>query len=138
MSERAVAHAGGVTVAEVPTRRRETPWWPFGLLTLAAAYAVVRLRSAALVECDVGINAGAAGFGVIGGGLLMIVVCLAGTYLIVLFVRSRPLAVALSLALIAACAWILLAATGAPDGYPSPVATCVDNVPTWWPGWLPA
>lgn len=127
-----------MTVAEVPARPRRLPWWPFALLSLAAAYGVVRLRSAALVECDVGINAGAAGIGVLGGGLLMLLVCLAGTAALVRLVPSRVLAGVLALALIAASAWILLASTGAPDGYPSPIATCVDNVPRWWPTWLPA
>jgi hypothetical protein len=101
---------------------------------VAATYGAVRLRASALVECDVGINAGTATGGVLGAGVLMLLVCLAGTAVVVRLVPNRAAAGVLALVLIAACAWLLLATTGAPDGYPSPIPTCVDNVPRWWPG----
>jgi hypothetical protein len=68
----------------------------------------------------------------------MLLGCLAGTAVVVRLVPNRAATAVLALVLIAACGWVLLATTGAPDGYPSPVAACVDNVPRWWPGWLPS
>ena len=34
--------------------------------------------------------------------------------------------------------WLVLGFLGAPEGYPSVSPTCSDNVPQWWPGWLPS
>ena len=122
---------------QLANRRSRLWWWPFALVSGAATYGVVSLRSSALVECDVGINAGTASVGVLPTGVLMLLVCLAGTAVVVRLVPHPVVAAVLALVLIAACGWLLLATTGAPDGYPSPIATCVDNVPRWWPGWLP-
>ena len=131
-----MAAAAGATT-EATAAPRSVLWWPLAVLSLALTYGVVRLRTAALAECNVGINAGTAGLGVLGGGILMLAVCLVGTALVVRLAPSRAVATALALLLLAICAWVLLATTSAPDGYPSAVRTCTANVPHWWPVWLP-
>ena len=117
------------------TTRRLAPWIP-PLLVLAAAAGIYVLRFKATVECDIGINAGAAMF----TALLALPVWSLAVWSLLEVVRRllpRPVALAIILLLLWVAGSLLLGWLGAPEGYPSDSPTCSDNVPHWWPGWLP-
>ena len=121
-----------------PRRRaRRLPWWLLALLSVGAAYSVTRLRNAAELACDVGINAGMATTGSIAAGILLLLMDLAGVSLLRL-IPHRGLAALLVVYLLAGTSWVFLASTGPPEGYPNTVEICVENVPDWWPAWLPS
>lgn len=112
-------------------------WWVSPVLVVASAAAIYTLRSKATVECDIGINAGAA---MLTAFLALPLWCLI-VWAVTELVRRllpRPVALAISLLLLWAASWLVLGWLGAPDGYPSTSPTCSDNVPNWWPGWLPS
>ena len=103
---------------------------------LGGLYGAYTLRVRATVACDVGVNAGAATLGLV----LLLPFCAAAVVVAAEIVRRR-LAPLLALTLVCGLSalvvmWIL-AATGPPPDYPNAVATCIDNVPQWWPAWLP-
>jgi uncharacterized membrane protein len=105
------------------------------LAVAAMSHGAVRLRLEASAACDVGVNAGAAGLGVIEGGAVLLLVNLTAVVALSV-VRSRLLATGVLAVVLACSCWVFLATTWPPIGYPSPVRICVDNVPDWWPGWL--
>ena len=45
--------------------------------------------------------------------------------------------VAAAVALALAAAWVLLARTQPPSGYPQTVSSCTQNLPAWWPALFP-
>ena len=105
-------------------------------LAVAAPVAVVRLRAAADAACDVGVNAGAAALGHLGPAALVLLVGVTGALLAHRFAPPAA-ALALTVALLAVACWVFLSSTWPPPGYPDAVRTCSDNVPAWWPTWLP-
>jgi hypothetical protein len=123
------------TTAQVVTRRLS--WWVPPLLTTGAAAGIYVLRGKATVECDLGINAGTA--------MLTAMLALppwtlsvAGVLEVVRRLLPRPVALAIVLLLRWMAGSLLLGWLGSLEGYPSPSPTCADNVPLWWPGWLPS
>ena len=113
------------------------PWW-LGPVAVVAAFSVAYvLRSRAVVECRIGINAGAA---LLGPALGIAALALVGLAVLEL-VRwwARPAAYALLVVvvtLVFALGW--LGQTSAPVGYPVSVPACGGlNRPPGWPAWLP-
>lgn len=115
---------------------RRLAWWIPPLMVLTSAAGIYVLRSRATVECNIGINAGMA---MIGALLALPFWSLAvwGVTEVVRRLLPRPVAIALILLLLWVASSLVLGWLGAPDGYPSDSPTCSDNVPHWWPGWLP-
>lgn len=112
-------------------------WWVSPLVVVTAATAVYALRSLATVECHIGINAGVA---MLTALLVLPAWCLA-VWAVTEVVRRRvprPVALAVILLLVWAATSLVLGWLGAPEGYPSDSPTCTDNVPHWWPRWLPS
>lgn len=51
---------------------------------------------------------------------------------------GRPrLALAVAVVVAVAGAWVMLLSSTPPPGYPNASPACIDNLPDWWPGWLP-
>jgi hypothetical protein len=50
--------------------------------------------------------------------------------------QSRTAGLLAGLAAAVLATWLLFAWQGTPSDYPSPL--CHDNIPPWWPSWLPA
>ncbi|MBC9711577.1 hypothetical protein H9Y04_03205 [Streptomyces sp. TRM66268-LWL] len=108
------------------------------LLGALAALCGVALVSRMWAACDVGVGAGAN-----AGALLLLAVPLflvtsAGSALTVAAVgrRSGALALAGSVAVTLLAIWLFVALLHSPGDYPAPVCA-PDNLPPWWPGWLP-
>ncbi|MFN8083164.1 MAG: hypothetical protein U0Q14_02920 [Dermatophilaceae bacterium] len=113
------------------------PWWLSPVALVAALSVAYVLRSRAVVECQIGVNAGAA---MLGPAVGLAAVALGG--LAVLEVArwwTPPTAFAVAVgvaALVLALGW--LGQTSAPVGYPVSVPACGGlNRPPWWPVWLP-
>ncbi|MEV5931607.1 hypothetical protein AB0L56_02260 [Streptomyces sp. NPDC052079] len=113
--------------------------WGIGwVVFLASGFAASILLSNAWHDCDIGVNTSAN-----LGDLVMASTSMAAasTFLWVLVRKvtgRRRLLYPLLLTTAAAAVllWPLMAIWHAPDGYP--VSFCPpDNVPQWWPAWLP-
>nr|WSY52307.1 hypothetical protein OG999_20740 [Streptomyces sp. NBC_00886] len=113
--------------------------WAIGwVVFLGSGFVASVLLSNAWDDCDIGVNASANLGSLVVASTSMATV---STFLWWLMRRTtgrrgllRPL-----LMTVVACVvllWPLMAIWHAPDGYP--VSYCPpDNVPPWWPGWLP-
>ncbi|HQV90879.1 MAG TPA: hypothetical protein PLA46_04795, partial [Phycicoccus sp.] len=111
-------------------------WWMGPLLILCGVAATVVLRTRATVDCDVGINVGAAMLGTHLKAVLMVLVLVP---LAEVARRLLPRGLALTaivLVVLAASLW-LLADSAPPIDYPQSVLGCPGNRPLWWPTWLP-
>lgn len=105
---------------------------------LAAAVAEV-LIGRAWATCDVGVNAVADSGTLV---LLFVPLWIVGALCWVLpygllgrrFHGAWPIAVGVAATLV--FVWFAATWLGMPDDYPAP--SCVDNVPGWWPEWIPA
>ena len=102
-----------------------------GLITWAAF--VVRMRARGACELLDGFLPGA---DLIAGAALVLVVVLAGWGGLE-YARRPGLAFALAMLLALGGAWLMLASSTPPPGYPNAAPACVGNLPDWWPGWLP-
>ena len=117
-------------------RPRRLWWWAPPALTLMTVSAIWQLRARAAVECELGINAGAAMF----WATLVLAAAAIALCAVLEPVRRllpRPVALVVTVLVLWASGFLLLDHLGAPDGYPSSSTTCSDNVPHWWPSWLP-
>ena len=110
-------------------------------LGAAAAYGLVSLLGRAWSTCDVGINPSANSFALLA--LLPIVWLVDVAAFAIAFAvvfrggrLSAAIATLAGLLALAVTGWVVFAWVGTPAGYPAPA--CPDNVPPWWPGWLPA
>jgi hypothetical protein len=103
-----------------------------GLITWAAF--AVRMRARAACELLDGFLPGA---DLLVRAALVLVVVLAGWGGLE-HARRPGLAFALAMLLALGGAWLMLASTTPPPGYPNGAPACVGNLPGWWPGWLPA
>lgn len=128
--------------AESGTRVPPRPWFRgigFGILYggLTSVVSVVAIGRA-WAACDVGVNAAANSLTLLLLAPLIWVataipwVVLHGT----LGRRHRRAALVAGLAFTVWFTWFLVTWLGMPDSYPSP--WCTDNVPPWWPSYLPA
>ncbi|MFF4393189.1 hypothetical protein ACFY0G_41730 [Streptomyces sp. NPDC001552] len=105
-----------------------------------AGWAAVALASHARAYCDAGWEAGGR-FEMTFLLVLMVPGCAVLALLIAFLSRrlplwSRPVPVLLVLA---GVVLVFFASKGTLDGYPGNLERCgPDNVPPWWPGWLPA
>ncbi|MFI2505669.1 hypothetical protein [Streptomyces sp. NPDC018972] len=113
--------------------------WLIGwVVFLASGFAASVLLDRAWNDCDIGVNASANLGSLVVASTVMAVV---STSVWVLMRRATGrrrlltpflLTVATGVLLL----WPFMAFWHAPDGYPAP--TCPpDNVPPWWPAWLP-
>ena len=137
------APAGGLGVADL-TRHGHTPhrrpprlaWWLGPVVLVPALAGAYRIRSAAVIECRIGINAGAT---LLGSLLLAIGALIAVPVVMEAVRRVLPRGhAAVVILLLAAAAWmVLLASSAPPPGYPEEVISCPGNRPAWWPIWLP-
>lgn len=111
-------------------------WWLGPLLLLLSIAGAYRLRAAAVVECHIGINAGAGMFTFIGLAVIALVVV---PVLMEVARRLLPAAPAAAVVLLLAvvAGMVLLGSSAPPLGYPQDVLTCRGNRPPWWPSWLP-
>ncbi|MFD3516032.1 hypothetical protein [Streptomyces sp. NPDC058657] len=113
--------------------------WAVGwVIFLGSGFAASVLLSNAWHDCDIGINASAN----LGALVLASTSMAAASTLLWGLMRKvtgrRRLLPPLLMTVAAAAPllWPLMAFWHAPDGYP--VSFCApDNVPPWWPGWLP-
>lgn len=105
---------------------------------LASGIAASVLLSNAWHDCDIGINASA------NLGLLVVASTSMATVSTLLWGLTRKvtgrrgllLPLLMTVAAAATLLWPVMAVWHAPDGYP--VTLCPpDNVPPWWPDWLP-
>ncbi|QTI48487.1 hypothetical protein [Streptomyces nojiriensis] len=110
------------------------------LVGAVAGWAAVALASHARAYCDAGWEAGGR-FEMTFLLVLMVPGCAMLALLIAFLSRrlppwSRPVPVLLVLAVVVL---VFFASKGTLDGYPGNLERCgPDNVPPWWPGWLPA
>ncbi|GAA3863219.1 hypothetical protein ACWDR2_04730 [Streptomyces sp. NPDC003631] len=113
--------------------------WAVGWVTfLGSGYAASVLLSNAWHDCDIGINASAnlGDLVMASTSMAMASTLLWGLMRKVTGRRQLLLPLLMTVAAAAALLWPLMAIWHAPDGYP--VSFCVpDNVPPWWPDWLP-
>jgi hypothetical protein len=126
----------GAVTSDRITDGRRLPWWVVPAATVPVLAAVAALRLRATVDCDLGVNAGAASIGF----LLVLPVVFGGTVAVAEGPRRvlpGSVAAALAVLLLVMASSLLLTQSGPPEGYPNSVATCSDNVPSWWPSWLP-
>ncbi|MGV9669220.1 hypothetical protein ACWDPV_01325 [Gordonia sp. NPDC003504] len=106
----------------------------------AVAVGVVYLLAAMWSACDVGVNATANSGGLLFFDLPFLLIVLGFAMLPSYALVSRrnvagALAVACGLGI--AVAWVYVAWRHNPGGdYPAPICP-PDNVPGWWPGWIP-
>lgn len=135
---------GNPAPAPVPDSRRT---WPHalsmvasGLLGAAAGCLATALAARARAYCDAGWDVG----GVTELNLLLPVLvvgfALCGVLVAMLTPRRHPLLrmVPVVLVLGVLVLWFF-AVRGTLDGYPGDSGLCgPDNVPPWWPGWLPS
>ena len=113
--------------------------WAVGwVVFLGSGFAASVLLSNAWNECDIGVNASA------NLGDLVVASTSMATASVLLWVLMRKvtgrrlllLPLLLTMAAGVVLLWPLMAIWHAPDGYP--VSYCPpDNVPPWWPDWLP-
>lgn len=117
-----------------------------GLGGLAGAYADYRLVAAARLYCDAGAEPGhmfALNLEMILRFVLLPLIC-AGLAAGATRASSRrgvrvALSVTVVLILVGAVIMVDFALLGTLDGYPGDSGLCgPDNVPPWWPSWLPA
>ncbi|WP_455352210.1 hypothetical protein [Streptomyces sp. SYSU K217416] len=113
--------------------------WGIGwLVFLGSGFVASVLLNSAWVECNIGVNASA------NLGELALASTAMATVSTALWAVARtatgrrsivtPLLLTVAVAVV--LLWPLMAIWHAPDGYP--VSTCPpDNVPQWWPDWLP-
>lgn len=106
-----------------------------GLLTGAAG---VTLLGRAWQACDIGAGGGANAFGLLLAFVPLVLVTTAVWGLAFATVGRSSAVAALGCALLgsALLLWAFMAWKHAPPGYPAPICP-PDNVPPWWPGWLP-
>ncbi|MET9293861.1 hypothetical protein [Streptomyces sp. NPDC003077] len=108
-----------------------------GLVALVGTFLLGRIWQA----CDIGVNAAANGFGLLLAFVPAWALATAWWGMSLLVVGRRSKAAALVLAVLGSLAvvWGLVAWQHEPGGsYPVSQASCApDNVPRWWPGWLP-
>ena len=115
----------------------------------AGAALVIAVLSRMWRSCDVGVNASANAGALLYGYGPAVAVAIALPTIVILAVGdrrpgitawtgavSRAAAGAVAVALALLICWIALSIGHDPGrGYPSP--HCVDNVPDWWPAWIP-
>ncbi|MBT2479381.1 hypothetical protein [Streptomyces sp. ISL-94] len=110
------------------------------LAGLAAGCAAIALAARAREYCGAGTDAG--GRFELSLTLLPLTAAFATVALVVaLLLDRRPVALQLGTVLVVPAGLTVLyfALRGTLDGYPGDPARCgPDNVPPWWPGWLPA
>jgi hypothetical protein len=123
----------GVTAA---TASRRLPWWLPIVASAAATYGVWRLRLVAMTACDVGLNASTRFMDVTFAGINLLLVNLVALSALRLL-PHRGAAAALGVLVLVVTAFVFLGLSGPPADYPSDVADCTGNIPSWWPTWLP-
>ncbi|WP_327416952.1 hypothetical protein [Streptomyces sp. NBC_01233] len=110
------------------------------LVGAAAGYSAIALASRARAYCDAGWEAGGR-FEMTFLLVLMVPGCAFLALLIAFLSRQLPLPLrpVPSLLVLALVVLLFFATKGTLDGYPGNLERCgLDNVPPWWPGWLPA
>ncbi|MDG4857783.1 hypothetical protein P8605_06370 [Streptomyces sp. T-3] len=121
-------------------RQRASAVWPFA----SVAGLVVSIGGCLLVgrawrDCDIGVNA-VAGSGALALVFVPLVAVACAWWGAALGVvgRRAGLAVGALVGVVGSVGvgWGLMAWLGVPEGYPAPICA-PDNVPAWWPGWLP-
>jgi len=113
--------------------------WVIGwVVFLGSGFAASQLLSRAWNDCDIGINASAnlGALAVASTSMATVATFLWALMRKVTGRRRLLLPLLLTAAVSVALLWPLMAIWHAPAGYP--VTYCPpDNVPPWWPGWLP-
>ncbi|MFB6615865.1 hypothetical protein ACIGFK_26115 [Streptomyces sp. NPDC085524] len=121
-------------------RKRCLTLGPAGLVGSAAGFAAITLASRSREYCHAGADAG--GRMELSLTLLPLAVVFGVVALLVAFLLDRqPVALQLGtvLVVLAGLTVLYFAVRGTLAGYPGDLAKCgPDNVPPWWPGWLPA
>ncbi|MEV7520960.1 hypothetical protein [Streptomyces sp. NPDC091371] len=121
-------------------KRRFFTLVPTVLAGIAAGCTAVALASRARRYCDAGAEPG----GLMELNLTLLPLVLAFTFVAVLvafLLDRRPVALQLGtvLLVLAGLTVLYFATRGTLAGYPGNPERCgPDNVPPWWPGWLPA
>ncbi|MCX4783389.1 hypothetical protein [Streptomyces sp. NBC_01264] len=111
-----------------------------GLLGAAAGCLAISLASHARASCDAGADPGGRTELTLLLPVLVFGFAFCGVMVALLTPRGHPLLrmVPVVLALGALVLWFF-AVRGTLDGYPGDSGLCgPDNVPPWWPGWLPS
>ncbi|MFF4431064.1 hypothetical protein ACFYZ4_18065 [Streptomyces sp. NPDC001513] len=128
------------TTAAPSLRKRLLTLVPATLAGFAAGCLAIALASHAREYCDAGADAG--GRFELGLTLLPLTAAFGVVALLVAYLLDRqPVALQLGtvLVVLAGLAILYFAVRGTLDGYPGDRSKCgPDNVPPWWPGWLPA
>lgn len=123
-----------------PLAKRFLTLVPAALAGLAAGCGAIALASRAREYCDAGADPG--GRFELTLTLLPLTVAFAVVALLVAFLLDRqPAALQLGtvLVVLAGLTVLYFAVRGTLDGYPGDPTRCgPDNVPPWWPDWLPA
>ncbi|WP_329378204.1 hypothetical protein OG625_09285 [Streptomyces sp. NBC_01351] len=113
---------------------------PAALAGIAAGCAAISLAARAREYCDAGAEPG--GRLELGLTLLPLTMAFGVVALLVAFLLDRqPVALQLGtvLLVLAGLTVLYFSVRGTLDGYPGNPEKCgPDNVPPWWPGWLPA
>ena len=126
-------------MVSAPARGSATrgPWWLSPVVIVAVLSVAYVLRSRAVVECRIGVNAGAAMLGPAVGLAALALVGLAALEVARWWTPPTAYAVVVGVvALVLALEW--LGQTSPPIGYPVSVPACGSlNRPSWWPAWLP-
>ncbi|MDX2851589.1 hypothetical protein [Actinacidiphila glaucinigra] len=110
------------------------------IVGVVAGYGGMAMLARAWNECEIGINASANFWSLIPvffaawGAAALIWAISFGAF----GGKSLLLATAMGILGTLCMYWILMAGWRAPDGYPVSVSACApDNIPPWWPQWLP-
>ncbi|MCA0322141.1 MAG: hypothetical protein LCH60_06135 [Actinobacteria bacterium] len=112
-------------------------WAVSPLVAWTPVLGAVWLRNKATIECDVGINTGAAMVGTFAAAILLLIgLPLAGEPIRRL--TTWPIALLAVIVISSVAALWLLSWSAPPVGYPVSVDTCPRDHPLWWPTWLPA
>lgn len=139
--------ARGPAAAPAPPPRPPSGPWATALLLVSAALAgaaaaccAVALASRARAYCDAGWEAGGR-FEMTFLLVLMVPGCAVLALLTAFLSRRLPLWArpVPTLLVLVSVVLVFFATQGTLDGYPGDLERCgPDNVPPWWPGWLPA
>ena len=113
--------------------------WRFLLLlvvTVPVLWAAYAVRTNARADCEL-LDGFLPGADLAVRGLLA---ALAAVVVWALLESARRPGLALACAALVTVvgAWVMVATTTPPPGYPNASPACVGNLPDWWPGWLPS
>lgn len=127
--------------AKARVRGLKTPlsWLSATLMAFATAAGGYFLVARAWSSCDVGINGAANSFALVALFVPVWIVAMAWWSTVLTAVAGRwglPAAALLGLVGTAFLLWGVMAWKHAPAGYPA-FACPPDNIPPWWPAWLP-